>query len=292
MNSPIRSFLSLLTSGSLLFLMAVPPSIGVIRSDGDFQVDGSAVTGNATLFDGTTVQTASAQSKIQLSSGVEIVLGPDSRVQVYRDHTVLQQGAQSIKNGQKHLIEAATLRILPTDPHTVAEIVARDSSHVSISALQGLVDVRNGAGVLVATVRPGMALAFNAQAGGAATATKLKGCLGMKNGHYLLTDDTTGVTVELQGPGVAKNNGHQVEISGSMIPGATPPPGASQVVHVVTIDSVGAKCNIPGGAVVAGAAGLSTGAIVAIVGGVAVGGTLIGLGVAGTFSGRSATSTP
>jgi hypothetical protein len=50
----------------MLFLMAAPPSIGVIRSSGDFQVDGSTVSGNATLFEGSTVQTAAAQSKIQL----------------------------------------------------------------------------------------------------------------------------------------------------------------------------------------------------------------------------------
>jgi hypothetical protein len=107
-----------------------------------------------------------------------------------------------------------------------------------------------------------------------------------------MTDVTTGVTVELQGPEVAKNNGHQVEITGSMIPGATPPAGASQVIQVVTVNSVGARCSIPGGAVVAGAAGLSTGVIVAIVAGVAAVATTVGLAAAGTFSGRSAASTP
>jgi hypothetical protein len=186
-------------------------------------------------------------------------------------------------------VEAATLRISPADTHTIAQVLTQDSNHVSISAVQGLVDVRNGAGVLVATVRPGLALAFSTQAGGAATATKMSGCLGMKNGHYLLIDDTTGVTVELQGSEVAKNNGHQVEITGSMIPGATPPAGASQVVQVVTINSVGARCNIPGGAAVAGAAGGHT-LVYVIVGGVAVAGTLIGLGISGTFSSKPAAS--
>ncbi len=273
MNTPMRSFLSLMTSGCLLFLMAAPPSIGVIRSSGDFQVDGATVSGNATLFEGSTVQTAATQSKIQLSGGAAIVLAPNSRAQIYKDR-----------------VEAATLRISPADTHTIAQIVSQDSSHVSIGAVQGLVDVRNGAGVLVATVRPGLALAFSTQAGGAATATKMSGCLGMKNGHYLLTDNTSGVTVELQGPEVAKNNGHQVEITGSMIPGATPPTGASQVVQVMTINSVGAKCNIPGGAAVAGAGGGHTLAYV-IVGGVAVAGTLVGLGIAGTFSSKPAAST-
>jgi len=274
MNSAIRSFLSLLTSGCLVFLMAVPPSIGVIRSNGDFQLDGSTVSGNATLFEGSTVQTAAAQSKIQLSSGPQIVLEPNTRAQVYKDR-----------------IEAATLRISPADAHTIAEIVAQDANHVSISALQGLLDVRNGAGVLVATVRPGLALAFTTQAGGAATATKIKGCLVKKGDKYLLTDTTTNVTVELQGPDVAKNAGHQVEITGSMIPGATPAAGASQVVQVVTMNSVGNACKVPGAA--AAGAGLSTGAIVAIVAGVAAVGVTVGLAAAGTFKGGKPTlSTP
>ncbi len=293
MNSTTQAFLSLLTSGCLLFLTAAPPSIGVIRSSGDFQVDGSTVRGNATLFDGSTIQTTANQSRIELSGGDEIVLAPGSRAQVYRDHTVLQQGSQRIRTSHAYPVDAASLRISSGNTRTVADIVSGDGNRVSIAAREGLLDVRNGAGVLVATVRPGLALAFSPQAGGAATATKMTGCLGMKNGHYFLKDDTTGVTVELQGADVAKHDGHQVEITGSMIPGAPPAPGASQVVQVGTFDSVGARCNIPGGAAIP-AAGMSAGVIGAIVGGVAVAGTLIGLGVAGTFSGKSSTpvSTP
>jgi len=267
MNTPIRAFLSLLTSGCLVFLTAVPPSIGVIRSTGDFQVDGSTVSGNATLFEGSTVQTAAAQSKIQLSSGAQIVLEPNTRAQVYKDH-----------------LEAASLRISPTDTHTIAEIVTRDGNHVSVSAVQGLVDVRNGSGVLVATVRPGLALAFTAQAGGASTATQMKGCLVKKGDKYLLTDSITGVTVELTGPDLGKDVNRQITFTGSMIPGAQPAAGASQVVQVVTVDSVGDKCSAGGAAAAAAGAGLSTGIIVAIVAGVAAVGITVGLAASGTFS--------
>jgi len=295
LNCVTRSFLSLLSSGCLLFLTAVPPSIGVVRSDGDFKVDGSTVRGNATLLEGSTVQTGGTQSRIQLSGGAEIVLSPASRVQVYRDHTVLQQGTQSVKNGERYRIDAATLRISLTDTHTLAEIVAKDSNRVSIAAREGSVDVRNGAGVLVATVRPGLALAFDTQAGGTATASKMSGCLVTKGGKYLLTDSTTNVTVELQGSDAAKSAGHRVEITGLMVPDATPADGASQVIQVVTVDSVGAACGQlmrasrgqSGGGAAGAGGGLSTGAIAAIVAGVAVVGTVVGLGVAGTFSGKS-----
>lgn len=293
MNCITRSFLSLLSSGCLLFLTAVPPSIGVVRSDGDFQMDGSTVRGNATLLEGSTVQTSGTQSRIQLSGGAEIVLSPASRAQVYRDHTVLQQGAQSVKNGKRYRIEAASLWISPTDTKTLAEIVAKGGNRVSIAAREGSVDVRNGAGVLVATVRPGLALAFDTQGGGTAKTSRLSGCLVAKSGKYLLTDSTTSVTVELQGPDAVKSAGHRVEITGQMVPDATPVEGASQVIQVVTVDSVGAACGElmrasrgqSGGGAAGAGAGLSTGAIVAVVAGVAVVGTVVGLAVAGTFSG-------
>jgi hypothetical protein len=302
MKSAIRPFLSLLTSGCMFFLTAAPPSIGVVRSNGEFEVDGSAVRGNATVFEGSTVQTTATRSKIQLSDGAEILLAPGSRVQLYRDRTVLQQGAQQVNKSQKHQVEVASLRISTLDNRTVADIVEKDSSHVSVAAHEGSVDVRNGTGVLVATVRPGLALAFDLQVAGAATASKMSGCLVKKGGKYLLTDNTANVTVELQGPDVAKSAGHQVEITGSMIPGGTPAAGASQVIQVVTVDSVGAACSggkalagvAAGGAAAGGAAaaaGLSTGAVVAIVGGVAVAGTLGGLAAAGTFTGEAAAPT-
>jgi len=156
--------------------------------------------------------------------------------------------------------------------------------------VQGLVNVRNGAGVLVATVHPGLALAFTTQVGGASTATQMKGCLVRRDGKFFLTDDTTGVTVELTGTGLEGNAGHRVSITGSMIPGATPTAPATQTVQVVTMDSVGASCKVPpAGAAGAGAAagGLSTGAKVAIIAGVAAVGVTVGLAASGAFSGTS-----
>jgi hypothetical protein len=111
-----------------------------------------------------------------------------------------------------------------------------------------------------------------------------------RDGKYFLTDCTTHVRVELQGPDVAKFLGKTVEITGSSIPGATPAAGASQLVQVATMKTAskaGCAAGAPGAAGAAGHA-LSTGAAVAIVGGVVVGGTVIGLAAAGTFSGAAA----
>jgi hypothetical protein len=143
--------------------------------------------------------------------------------------------------------------------------------------------------VLVATVRPGLALAFTVQVDGAAIATKLSRYLVKKGDKYLLTDSTTGVTVELQGtrsrkarrspsPDHRLNDSRRYAGNRSL---AVDPSGIGGFL--------GAACKVPTGAVVAARAEMSTGAIVA---GVAAVGTTIGLAASGTFSRKPAASTP
>jgi|SRR5208283_2699838 len=271
----------------LLFVaMAAPLSIGFIKSTGDFRVDGSTIRQNGTVFDGNLIETTSARSVIELAS-VEITLAPDSRAKVFRDHTVLEKGTGVVKEAGNHVIEADTLRISPSEKDSVVQVDIMSPSSITVAARSGAVDVRSPSGVLVANVRPGLALAFGSQAG-AATAFDATGVEEFREGKYFLTDDTTHVTVELEGPDLAKFVGKCVEVTGSIIPGATPPAPASQLIQVATIKSRScrkAAALLPGG-------GLSTGAKVAIIGGVAAAGTVVGLAGAGTFSSGPSASTP
>ena len=189
MHRATKWFLALLTSGCPLLLTAASASIGVIRSSGDFEMDGAEVRGNAAVLEGSAVKTAAASSKIRLTDGTLMTISANSRVQVYRDHIVLDQGSQSIRNGRKYHVSAAALTISPMGPQTVAEIASQDSDRVSVAVLKGSVEVRNNAGVLVATVLPGSPMAFDtkpadvAAAGGvvtvgAASAAALAGAAG------------------------------------------------------------------------------------------------------------------
>jgi hypothetical protein len=287
--------LSLLATGSLLAVSAASPSIGFVKSAGEFRVDGSAVRGNGTVFEGALVETSTARSVIQLA-GAQITLAPDSRVRVYRDRTVLEKGSGLVKDGARHVIEAATLRIAPTARDSVVQIEITSPSHVTVATSGGAAEVRNSTGILTASLRPGMALAFDPQAA-AAAAVKMTGVIESRSGACFLTDETTKVTIQLlEGADVSKYIGKKVEITGSSIPGANPAGGASQLVRAVTIKPVGEKgkagavaaagAGAAGGAAVGAgaAAGLSGAAIGAIVGGVAVAGTTGGLAAAGTFS--------
>jgi hypothetical protein len=266
----------------LVAAVAGPLSIGFIRSAGDFRVDGSTIRQNGTLFDGNLIETTEARSVIKLADA-EITLSPESRAKVFHDHTILEKGSGVVKDAATHVIEAETLRISLAAKDSVVQVNINSPSSVTVAARSGAADVRNAAGVLVANVRPGLALDLGSQAG-AATAVDMTGVLEFKDGRYLLTDATTNVTAELQGSDLPKYIGKCVEATGSIIPGVTPATPGSELIQVSTVK--GASCGRPAGA------GLSTGTKVAIVGGVAAAGAAVGLVSAGTFSSGPSASVP
>lgn len=72
------------------------PAIGVVTASGHFNVEGSQVWGNATLFDGTTIETTGASSELALRNGVKVQLGADSRARVWQNRMVLEKGAAQL----------------------------------------------------------------------------------------------------------------------------------------------------------------------------------------------------
>ena len=68
---------------SLAVLPAFSAAIGVAKANGSFRVDSNPVVGNATLFEGNTLETAAASSELQLYSGIRMRLAPDSRGRVF-----------------------------------------------------------------------------------------------------------------------------------------------------------------------------------------------------------------
>jgi hypothetical protein len=81
------------------FLSAVAiaaPAIGIVTASGHFSVEGSQVWGNATLFDGATVETGSASSDLALQNGVKLQLGAGSRARIWKNRMVLEKGAAQL----------------------------------------------------------------------------------------------------------------------------------------------------------------------------------------------------
>jgi hypothetical protein len=277
-----KLLLVFLMIGCLMLVSAVSPSIGIVKSTGEFRVNGAAVRGNGTLFDGNVLETVRARSVVELGE-TRLTLLPESRARIFKGRTILEKGSGLLSAGAGHTVEAANLRVT-TGASSVLQVEISSPTRVLMAARSGAAEVRNASGVLVASLHVGMALSFDQQSGAASGAVQMTGTLVSRNGAYFLTDSTTKVTVELIGTDLAKYVGQEVEVTGSTVPGVTVAAGASQQVQVITIQPV--RRRRPAGA------GLSGGTTAAIIGGVAVGGAVAGLAAAGVFSGANDVSVP
>ena len=284
-------FIALILTSHLAILQAAAPALGVAIAKGGFQVDGASVSGNATLFGGATIETDRASSRLQLSSGARVELAPQSRARVFGDHLALEKGSGELAS-KDYQIEARTLRVATGAAPSLARVSIQGSSSVLVTAVNGPAHVYNEIGLLVADVRPGMALAFEPQAG-AATASERTGCLMRSSADrtkYTLVDPVANVTVELRGEGLAEQVGNQVKVSGTTFRSATPVAGASQVIQVTSLQVVAqggcgaaqaaSPSTQPGPAQPAGKSGPATGASTGISNGAKIAIAAVGVGAA------------
>src|SRR5437016_11151905 len=139
------------------YLMAAGPAIGFAVANGSFKVDNSTISGNASVFDGSTLITERAASKLQLNNGVRLQLGSESRVRVYQDRAILEKGVGQLTASAAYPVEARTLNISSAEPNTVARVQLDGSNSVMVSTVSGAVRVTNAHGVLVANLGAGRA---------------------------------------------------------------------------------------------------------------------------------------
>jgi hypothetical protein len=255
----LQSAIALFTCGCLVSVAASPSSIGLVVTSGQAEVDGAAVHGNATLFQGNVVQAGNATSDLMFPGGSNLLLQPDSAVKVYREYAVLQRGG-AVERGGRALV-ADGLKVSSLSPHGAVFIELQDRSHIKVAAQDGAAEVRNQTGLLVARLEPGRALSFALQAPpqnspptpsqqtapppaagqappAAGVQLTLHGILRKDHpgryGHYLLTDLATNLTYELQGTGLDDLVGASVEVTGTTFDTAAAA-GASKVMSVSDI---------------------------------------------------------
>jgi len=72
--------------------VAAAPAIGIVTASGHFTLDRSQVWGNATVFEGSVVETRSASSEIALRNGAKLQLAKDSRARILSDRVVIEKG--------------------------------------------------------------------------------------------------------------------------------------------------------------------------------------------------------
>lgn len=278
MYKPLFLFLSCCVSTAI----AATLSIGFVQSTGEFRLDGSAIRGNSTLFEGNIIETAATRSLLSLS-GAQIMLAPGSRARIFHDHAILEKGTTVIRESDHFVLQAAGLSIVPAAKESVVQIDMYGGMKISVATRVGSAEVRNAAGIVVANLHQGSALAFASQTE-ASTNVTLSGEVIASKGKYFLTDTTTNVTVQLEGPNVSKWVGKDVLVKGTIVTGSQPAAGATQVVYVSGIESL-AGTGASASAVHAGLSGLAK---AAVIGGVSAGGAVVGLAAAGAFT----TTTP
>jgi hypothetical protein len=251
----------------LSYATAGTVSIGTASARGDMRVDSYAVKGNATLFDGSVVETGQATADLRLAKGTEITMATGSRVTLYRDRLVLQRGESEVTSNSFQL-EANGLRVTPREPNSQGVVSLKASNTVEVAALKGSFGVTTDQGVLLASVRPGHAVSFAMQAGATSTPFSARGMVTLENGHYYITTEL-GAKFEITGSDKDLNKyvGKKVEVTGTLSGGVVTAGGTTPTaVSLTTIGVNGGKEGISGtmiliitGVAVAAGVGLGVG---------------------------------
>lgn len=282
--------------------VAASPAIGTIVTHGAFRLNHATLTNNATLFEGATIETGSAASHMDLVSGTRLELGAESRGRFFGDHLVLERGQSVLQKAQGFRVEARGLTILPDTGASTGRILLEGSVRVQVLAVTGSLRVLNSRGMVVAKISSGRALLLEPQS--TAGPTRLAGRVVLRSGHYLLTDETTNVTVELTAKkDLANAIGRRVEVTGVNDPLATPASDATQVIEVAQVTpappaapagSGGSSGGSGGGAAASGSTGGAAGGaavsvtLIAVIAGVAAAAVVGGLAATGSLGGGAA----
>ena len=267
--------------------------IGVAMSEGSILVNDARTPGNASIVDGSILQTESSASQVHFKDGAQLRVDADSRARLFSDHVDLQRGSVKISD---YAAKANGLSVRAGDGSS-ANVTVKGKI-IEVAALKGSVHVFNATGLNVANLLPGRALDLTPQDAGASSPSAFIGCAIKSGNDLLLTDETSYVTAQLRGGKI--NPGQRIQITGSLVPNATPTAPATQVITVTSVKEIGGTCGavagntaapLAGGAAAAGGStggvGWSTPAIVTIS---AIAATGLGLGIAaatGGFSGSS-----
>ena len=241
---------------------AAATPIGTASALGDMRVDGYKITGNATLFDGTSIETDNASAALRLDKGGEIRLSDHARGTLYQDRFVLQQGSGQWTRPGSFPMELNGLLVTPSGPSSRGVVSMRAGNTAEVAAITGELRVTNGSGLLVAGVLPGSDYSFTPPQTGAAAAPATPGSVPMSlygtltkvDGRYYLElpSPDLGVVYELKGSNLEKLVGKQIRVKGTATLNPTLAAGGGMHVIAVTASSI----IIPAGAPLLGTVAL------------------------------------
>src|SRR6266481_1634084 len=109
----------LILAGSASLAGAAASVIGMASAQSGALLDNAKVSGNATVFEGSTLQ-SSGYSRVHLNNGSRLDLAAGSKAQVFANRVSLEQGMSEVQSSTGFEIEARTLKIQPSNSTSIA----------------------------------------------------------------------------------------------------------------------------------------------------------------------------
>jgi hypothetical protein len=173
----------------LSYAEAGTDSIGTASVRGDMRVDNYSVSGTATLFNGSVVETSQAAADLRLNKGIEITMSAASRGTLYSDHIVLQQGQSEFTSSGSFQLQAIGLHVVPNASRSHGVVSVKTGNTVEVASLDGGFGVLDDNGMMLANILPGRSFTFAMQAGANVSDFSGVGLVSFDNGTYYLTTD-------------------------------------------------------------------------------------------------------
>lgn len=199
---------------ALVFLssaaFAATPVIGVVTANGPFQIEGSRVWGNSTVFDGARIETKDASSELALSNGVTVQLAAGSSARIWKGRLELQRGVGQVTATAPFQVTAAGMTV-----DGARYRVGIEGTRMEVAALTGNARVVGSRGTVLAAIAGGQSRSFAMQQN-----LTRSGCLVYRAPGFLLQVDDSQEVLQLSGGPLAQNVGNRVQVTGT--PSATP----------------------------------------------------------------------
>jgi hypothetical protein len=206
------------------FAFAATP-IGVVTASGAFQMEGSRIWGNSTLFDGAKIVTTDASSELALSSGVKIQLAAGSSARVWKGRLDLERGTGQVTAPSSFQVGAGGMTVDGSRYR-----VGLQGSRVEVASFSGDARVRGSLGNVLAAVPAGRNMNFAMQ-----QVVTRAGCLVYKAPGFLMQVDNSAEVIQLTGNALPQNVGNRVEITGTASATAPTVSPATTLINVTTI---------------------------------------------------------
>lgn len=178
-------------------------AIGTASARGDIKVDGYAINGNATLFEGSTVETSQTTATLRLQKGTQIKLGSDSQGTMFSDHVLLDHGKGEFTTSDAFQVDASHFQVVATAPNSHGVVAVNDEGGLEVSAISGEFEVRDGTGQMLAKVLAGTAKSFALENGGSGQDNDKKHKKGGGGGTGVGTTGLKGAAIVLVSAGAA-----------------------------------------------------------------------------------------